>query len=308
MQYCTFNYPNSVPGSKTLLTGIRPICNDNVYISGFYENVSITSFIYKGDVCGNGTWHTLKFPNSEKTNLYGPNNGLLNNIEVVGDYVKNGVSYGCLYQGPLSGIGNWTTLKPTSDTLNTIAHSTMGGLVVGNYQTQLDQGKAFIYDIITKNYYFITYPDAISITAYGIWHNGGYSYTICGGLQLDKNSAYIVDWNNKTKELSNWTLYYYNNDSTSLITHFDGISGFPKNCYNESQYSLTGDAVNLKGEHAFYAIVNRYNGNFLPYASWTELSFPNSLVTSGNSVDKNIVIGVYDKDDSVNGYICTICK
>ena len=50
--YRTFNYPNALPGSSTLLTGIREnaIDKNKVYISGFYEPngdmSEIISFIY----------------------------------------------------------------------------------------------------------------------------------------------------------------------------------------------------------------------------------------------------------------------
>src|SRR6185436_5138971 len=92
-------------------------------------------------------------------------------------------AFGCLYEGLLDGSGIWTQILPTSDkpVINTICHSTMHNLIVGNYDTILIAGKAFIYDIEKHTYYDIIKPGAQSITAYGIWYNGGESYTICGG-------------------------------------------------------------------------------------------------------------------------------
>src|SRR4029078_6229537 len=110
-------------------------------------------------------WYVLKYPSSDgntvlATNLYGPNNGKNGEIQVVGNYTTKEAgksTFGCLYEGYLSGKGRWTTIIPqfSESTLNTIAHSTHGNFVVGNYDTQLNQGKAFIYDILGKKYYDI---------------------------------------------------------------------------------------------------------------------------------------------------------
>jgi hypothetical protein len=299
------------------LTGIRRTKNDpkEVYISGFYncpDGECVIPFVYKGRLSGNGTWHVLNYPSSpgktvSATNLYGPNNGIKSDIQVVGNYTteQTGTStIGCLYEGPLDGSGLWTTLVPTSTepVLNTIAHSTMGGLVVGNYNTQLHHSKAFIYDIKHGIYFDMIKPGAQSITAYGIWHNGGDSYTICGGYS-DFNvisgigSAYLVDWNNKIRRLSNWRSYNYDNDPIKAIeTHFDGITG--NRC---GGYNLTGDWVGVKDgpELGFFC---QTKGN---KAKWSSVSFPGPNLTSGNSVYKKVVIGVYtsEVDGTVNGFI-----
>ena len=323
--YETFNYPSSTPGGKTLLTGIRGVkCErKKVYISGFYEpsledpDQEVKSFVYKGYKNGNGTWYELYYPNSTTTNLYGPNNGPeKNTIQVVGNYVTDGAPIGCLYEGPLDGSGEWTSLVPTypdssEEVLGVIAHSNMGGLVVGNYDTQIDEGKAFIYDIKKKIYYKIEKPDTLSITAYGIWYNGCNSYTICGGYKptLGANfseAGYLVDWDNKKKRLSNWRSYHYDNDPIkSRITHFDGITGW-KNGYN-----LTGDWLGFDNpetpEVGFFATVRRDRCGGFRRAKWSPVKFPlENSVTSGNSVYRKTVIGVYTTPTGVNGYISTV--
>lgn len=324
--YKTLNYPKFVSGDKTLLTGIRGVTDSNkVYISGFFVpqvQANTTSFIYKGDVYGNGKFHNLNHPPVCKmptiTNLYGPNNGSHHNtIQVVGNYTIQGNTgiLGCLYEGPLNNSGKWTTiipsaLSPTDFVINTICHSTMGNLVVGNYDTQLIQGKAFIYDIKKHKYYDITNSDAISITAYGIWYNGGCSYTICGGYTSNalKNVGYIVDWDNKTHTFKNWQTYYYDNDQCKAqVTHFDGITVGPtKNTYN-----LTGDWKDSDSpyELAFIAQVKRdCDGKFYENAKWGNIEYPCDVTTSGNSIYKKTVIGVYTtaQNNSVNGYISNI--
>lgn len=348
--YLTFNYPGYVPGSKTLLTGIRGN-GKTLYITGFYEppESRTISFLYKGDlrgttgICSNNSWNKLDYPESKATNLYGPLILDCDNVRAVGNYTKEetddkddkvistgnsgailgkeSVTIGCMYEGKLDGSGKWTILTPTSDTINTIAHSTMGDLVVGNYDTiliqshgtrsdnplSLSQGKAFIYDVKTKKFYNIEKEGTKSITAYGIWHNGGNSYTICGGLSYDNpddklDTGYLVDWNNKTHEFSNWRDYYYADDKIkSLVTHFDGITSDGNGGYN-----LTGDAITLsEGTIAFFVNINKFNDRI-----WQEIEFPESMGTSGNSVYKDIVIGVYkDTDDdaaTVNGYISIV--
>ncbi|CAH6418231.1 Hypothetical protein HVR_LOCUS99 [uncultured virus] len=349
--YLKFNYPGAVPGSKTLLTGIRGI-GEILYITGFYEppTGSTVSFLYKGDITGNvdlcsyprNFYNILNYPSSPgvtvvATNLYGPDILCYERdiVRVVGNYTtqETGMStIGCMYEGPLDGSGTWTTLTPTDDTLNTIAHSTSGGLVVGNYDTQVNQSKAFIYDVTTGVYYNIEKPQALSITAYGIWFNdrgqcndGGHDrennkewYTICGGYSnVDPASGidagYLVDWNNKTHELVNWRNYQYeNNNIRALITHFDGITSDECGGYN-----LTGDAVvvtdpsNPSGEEiGFFANIKRHSDWKFTDAQWEEIKYPGSNSTSGNSVYQDTVIGVYTTTSSVegtvNGYISLV--
>ncbi len=321
-KYRTFNYPDMTAGGQTLLTGIRGVKNqkEQVYISGFYNSPNdgpVTSFIYKGTLNGKGTWHPLNFPPTPgvvvtSTNLYGPTNGKNVPLEVVGNYfvLENGTTsaIGCLYQGPLNGSGKWTSLIPPANNpvLNTIAHSTMNGLVVGNYETQPGVSKAFIYDIKQKKYHQIKKKNARDITAYGIWHNCGHSYTICGGYSdlnatTGVDSAYLVDWNSQKKKLSNWRTYNYNNNpKKAIITHFDGITSDGHGGYN-----LTGDwlGISRSTELAFFCNVSKHN-----HAHWAPISYPNHRLTSGNSVYKTAVIGVYTSknDDSINGYISTV--
>ncbi len=316
-KYYTFNYPEQASGGETLLTGIRKVSgkHNSYYISGFYKypnGASVISFVYKGPLSGNGTWNTLNYPSSSgitvlETNLYGPNNGPRSEIQVVGNYTteETGASaIGCLYEGPLDGSGKWTSLIPTSSSqvLDTIAHSTMGGLVVGNYNTQPHVSKAFIYDIKKGVYHDIKKPEAVDITAYGIWHNGGHSYTICGGYSnadviSGLDSAYLVDWNNKKRRFSNWRTFSYKNDPLkAVVTHFDGITSDGNGGYN-----LTGDWSGVADgpQSGFFCNVR---GN---KATWSSISFPHHKLTSGNSVSQKIVIGVYpsNKTNSVYGYI-----
>lgn len=335
--YLTFNYPGALPGGKTLLTGIRNE-GKTLYITGFYQppensGQSVVSFLYKGNTtgktgpCSENSWNVLNYPSArgrtvKATNLYGPQVLTHNYVRAVGNYttVELGKkTIACLYEGPLNGSGKWITLTPSKDTSNAIAHSVHGNLVVGNYEIELF-GKAFIYDIESEQYYEVVKPGAKSITAYGIWHNGDQSYTICGGfsdLGFDAGvgMAYLVDWDNHTHKLSNWREYQYQQGKKqAIVTHFDGITSDGNGGYN-----LTGDAVVLRqGPIAFFYTVNdeveyvwaEDSQTDSQSESWERIQYPGSVSTSGNSVSKKIVIGVYsdsnEENASVNGYISLV--
>ena len=317
--YEKFNFPGSLDGSKTLLTGIRHISEKEYVITGFYkypnDAFQPASFVYKGKLNGVGKWYILNYPSIgqnivSQTNLYGPCVKHHDSYNIVGNYTLEGQTstIGCLYQGKLDGSGKWTSIIPTSlssdPILNTICHSTYGDLVVGNYDTVLVQGKAFIYDIKSKTFTDITKNDIKSITAYGIWQNSDKTYTICGGLVQDKEFGYVVDWDNKKKKFSNWTLYSYGNNVKSIVTHFDGISA---TC-DEHGYTLTGDYVELGNEKpkGFFAKVKRSKHcKFSRNAKWETLNISGADGISGNSVSDDIVIGVfnYNSETTVNGYV-----
>jgi hypothetical protein len=321
--YLTFNYPGAVEGSKTLLSGIRKDREGGgtLYITGFYEPPAGTTgqtgtcFLYKGDVRGDlhpgNTWNIFSYPSAPGrtvtlTNFYGPDILHRGNVRVVGAYktVETGDAFlGCMYEGPLDGSGAWTTIVPPSAT-NTILHSTSGRLVVGNYQTTTPQGRASIYDVKKKTYFEIIKPGASFITAYGIWQDCGPYYTIAGGFSdvgPGTEKGYLVTWNNETHELSDWREYQYQNSDKSIVTHFDGITS--DGC---GGYNLTGEAVEIGGRIlAFFAHVGagRKKG-----ASWEEIKFPGSIITSGNSIANRDIVGVYSEPGSstTNGYLSII--
>jgi hypothetical protein len=260
--YLKFNYPNSGPGDKNFLTGIRQKYGA-LYITGTYINSQSGrsyTYVYKGDLQGNvgpytqNKWHILEYPTNEdetvtNTSLYGPDVRKDGSIRAVGNYNTEETgkrALGTVYEGKLNGKGIWTTLIPAEDAINTIAHSSMGDLVVGNYDTKYVQGMGFIYDMKKRRYYDINKRGAKSITAYGIWKNSKHEYTICGGyspILNDITFGYLVDWNNKTKRFYNWREYEYENNA--VITHFDGITSDGKCGYN-----LTGDALTHRSRHS----------------------------------------------------------
>ena len=159
VDYSTLNYPGGAMGSSTFLTGIRGAGGENVYITGFYALAGETNgqgLFYQGLLDGSGDWTLLNFPSSPgvtvtSTTLYGPDALSSNNVRLVGSYKTQetgAYDHGLLYEGPTDGSGTWQTIdfpiaaatpspSPGEQVLDTLAHSTMGGLVVGNFDTNL---------------------------------------------------------------------------------------------------------------------------------------------------------------------------
>ena len=327
IRYFTLDYPGQVAGDKTALTGIRRR-GDLFYISGFFTSVNrSTGVLFVGrltDAGAVGTWYDLNFPSTPgrtvtKTSLYGPDvghdikatchgvKGASHEIKIVGNYniSESPGAIGLLYQSN-GKESSWTTIVPYIDNrvaTNTIAHSTMGDLVVGNYNIAADSlSRAFIYSIPSGRYFPIVRLGAASTTAYGIWYNGKGRYTICGGHSqagTETSVAYLVDWSIKTKRFKNWQSYFYNNDPNVRVTHFNGISRDKAGTYH-----LTGDAVDGVGdEHAFVTRIRRLrNGQFEPLPIWTIIDYPGSLTTSGNSIYNGTAIGVYLKPQDTSAY------
>lgn len=329
ISYMTFpNYPGTTESNEvTTITGIRGVDGspNNVYISGIFGADAKQGFIYTGPINGvGGTWNLFNYPSATgrtvlNTAFYGPNNGTQSGtISVVGNYttVETGesVAYGLLYQGPLDGSGTWTTLSPTSPddkpVINTIAHSNMGIIAVGNYDTQLKTGNAFIYNMQTQTYNTIVKQGAVSITAYGVWYNGGTSYTIVGGYS-NANAAglsigYIADWDSATNTLSNWTdLNFDNQPITGIISHVEGITSDGNNGYN---LAVDAQTINFRvGLMPSFANVHRLGHGF-GAVKWVNIMYPGATIMSANTVYENYVLGIYGFSNNPSETVSYVAK
>lgn len=331
--YTAFKCPGSNNVAFPGISGIRGVLGssnqDDVYITGVYVQYgSNHAFLYKGPVLGGGSCNKFNFPSGinrtvTSTSLYGPDNNGFDKVTVVGVYttLESGpiAQQGLLYQGAADGSteSGYSTLYPASlldngDTIkNTLAHSTMNGIVVGNYDTNLATGKAFIYDIESKDYYPLDKPGGTaSITAYGIWYNGGTSYTIAGGYSAVNsggiNTGFITDWDSTTHQVSHFTTLSYNNMPVSQIgTHFEGITGDGKDGYNlAADWNYIGE----KTTPAFAHIKRNSDGSFAS-AQWTAFDYyPGSSWTSANTVYKNYILGLFQSGNPTvdSGYVATI--
>jgi hypothetical protein len=263
--------------------------------------------------------------------FYGPDTPLFNpsikagNVRAVGTYryatdpLEN-VDHGVLYEGPPDGSGGiWTPIDMPPDVVggatvrNTIPHSTMGELIVGNYDLKgADPGKfnAFIYNINTGMYQPLTLTlesgdVAKLVTAYGIWQNGigSTSYTIAGGLDKDGkglNIGYLVDYDSETCRTSNLKTFKYDNEPT-LITHFEGITECGPDCYS---LAATGDQDAADRGAAFAVVKRNPDGSFFGEAEWQRVYQAASTgITTGNTVLTNNLFGIYETSNGIQSYV-----
>jgi hypothetical protein len=321
VSYSPFNFPLS---GSTAIQGVRGINGtDDVYVSGSvaFDKTDVQGVIYKGPLSHNGSlgnWYTFTFKNelvndTYNTSIYGPCDLGNGNIRFVGSYktTTTGQSaMGMLYQGPLDGTGTYTTIAPNRGlTKNVYVHSTMGDLAVGNYDTALINGFAFIYDIKKYTYVDFKVPDALTTTLYGIWHNGGESYTLVGGFtkaELGEFSrAFICDYDRVTGTVTNFTpIVGMNQVIKSFITHFEGINA---SC---TGYDLAAGFGNIDGGGASYVQIGRKQSGDFTLTKWTDLKYPDNAVkvTTSDTVYKKNILGVILSKDGIGAYLAKLNK
>ncbi len=240
----------------------------------------------------------VNFPGATTSTPYGPTFGAPTGIlRVVGSYTTPAsapFNLSFLYDGATAPGQQITTLafpNPPGDmTKETIAHSTFGNQVVGNYDTRLATGNAFIYDIPSATYTTNNRPGATSTTAYGVWGNriaGGTTDGGGGGLE----HGYIYNQNTGT-----FTLYDAPGVGT-VATHFEGITAGGR----AGEFNLVADSVDANGVHAWAVHVDA-NG----VATWTELKAFGAL-TSGNSIYQDTAIGIFvDANNITRAYVAHV--
>ena len=297
LNFTTFAYPGS---TVTTVTGIRGNnMTGNYSIGGgsatgglLYTLPSLTPAPYP-----NASAAPVNFTGATTATPYGPSFGSATGIlRTVGSYktAANGNGdLGFLYDGANAPGQQLTTLvAPGGQTINTIAHSTFGNQVVGNFDTRLATGNAFLYDIPSGSFTTINRPGAVSTTAYGVYGN-----RIAGGSAAGPglSRAYILN-----TDTGVYTTYDAPGTGT-VVTHFEGItSGGRANTFN-----LVADSVDATGAHAWAVHVDEAG-----VATWTELAVPlcgsTPCTTSGNSIYGNTAIGVYVQNGVTSSYIVNV--
>jgi subtilase-type serine protease len=295
LDYMTLNFGTS----GTFLTGIRGnnivgnyVIPGTTETGGLLYNISTGIWSPFPESTANGA----NFPGAIGSSPYGPSFGSQFGIlRAVGSYQTQSSSpydLSYLYDGAVGPNGNLTTLiYPSSvgaQTLFTIAHSTFGNQVVGNYDTGLATGNAFIYTISSGTYQTIKLP-GVSSTAYGIWGNviaGGYTPP---GVGFERGYIYNED-------TGTWTTY---NHPGAVITHFEGITGAGRN----GEYNLVADWVGLDGVQHGSVLHIAADGS----QTWIDLAVPGASLTSANSIFENQAVGIYIGATPItNGFIVTI--
>ncbi len=317
-----YNAANVSPTPDPGFTGIRNSDTPGNYlISGISGTEGI---LFDGTIAGVGTTVTVDVPLTGVTAsaVYGPDNLPGNQVALVGSYNTTGTGLadqkGFIFEGTTADLSNpadYTTVDAGGDF--NIVHSTMGGLAVGNSDTSPSQGQgsllahAFLYDIVQGTFLpDIVYPGSVSDTAYGIWYNGGTSYTICGGWSNDPvnnfddqnrpiGQAFLVDYNSATQAFTHWTSFEYP-FGVDFFTHFEGISSVEKGVYTLNADSFqTGTTNPVQGS---WVTVRRNTDGSFGTAQWVNLNYTGidpttglpitDAISSSNSVYGNQVIGV----------------
>ena len=317
------------------VTGVRASdASDNMIIAGgtgtspFFYSGPLPSSVNPGNtytsnlvpiINGNAITGTSTF--------YGPNTPYYDssigagNVLAVGSYketLTSNYQNGMMYLGPITGStnsSNWTSIKVTESVAgqavgDTIPHSTMGNLVVGNYNTAVpSSGQGFIYNISAQSYKKLTFGDVTS--AFGIWQNGGSTsslYTIVGGYTLlgpdsqvgaKGQVGYIVNYNASTDVFSDFTELSLNNNR-SIFTHVEGIAAYADG------FSLATMSVKDGLLSAAYAFVPVTAGGF-GTASWDVIN--NNLSgtsTTGDTVIDRSVMGLYTTTGGASASFVTV--
>jgi parallel beta-helix repeat protein len=313
------------PG-EYLITGTTTNPNDTSETAGL---------LYQGPLTAQGgAGYVMVMPDpsgqtTDGTTSYSADNLGNGQLRIVGTYSITGApnELGFIFEGTVDEVGtaaNYAALPmPHPSATWNIPHSTSGGLVVGNYDSSTSGGMpaggglAYVYDAVNRQYLVpsMVYPGSASNTAYGIWHNGGTSYTIAGGFanspinnllnpRVPLSQALLVDFDSATGQFSNWKSYTYTSPTSgaSGITHFEGISGV-----EPGTYTLAATAATEAGAIAGFVTVRRNADGSFGDMQWTDLTPP---VVGGSafadSVYGNAVVGIDPSSTGVNAYQATI--
>lgn len=263
---------------------------------------------------------TMSYPNAATTSLYGPDVISSNLYHFVGTYTNGSDTniYPFIYTGDIDSTSiadstNYLTIDINSLFTAPIsfAHSVMNQLCVLN-TGDINDGSggvavSYIYDINDTSFTKITDPSLSlyqTITAYGIYYNGGTSYTIVGGCSADSKPivdiyhnglpiaygrAFIIDYDSSTKLFSNTTILDISTD-IDIFTHIQGIS------YDsiDDIYLLSMDVVKISTSIS--------TGYFVKAVRNSGVNNGFSIINNGitnigtgftaNSVANNVVVGI----------------
>lgn len=328
------------------LQGIKGGDTEGTFIITGTSNVN--GVVYSGPVnhgftslgSGTGTWYVINVPesfNANSTSIYGPDNLGGGNFNLVGSYVSKesgNPRIGFFYAGPLTNTpssGDFLSYQGRNLRTGQLAdftyiHSVSGGLAVGNYGFQAEGnpfGHAFIYNPSNQAQpqTDIMFPDSDEThTAYGIWHNGGSSYTIAGGVGLPSGPmkygdplglAYLMDYDSSTGKFSNYQTFSYKPEGPdrqpfkgkTILTHFEGIWSDGKGLYKlpATVASTEGGLSKAKVAH----VERKSNGKFETKATWSPIDIAGASESTNDSIfaDTSVGVVIYPAIDGVSDAI-----
>lgn len=302
---------------QVILTGSQPsgagggATQTTLYVGPFNDTTAGTKYVLTPTFAGQTvTTSTFYGPN---TSIFNPSYGA-GNVQAVGSYQYSQsptgtFNHSMIYRGPASGVGGtWQQTDVPANGVNvvggivvgqvadTISHSTMGDLVVGNYDltgttTPIRPGSAnaYIYNTATGQWTLTNFNGSMTnqTTLYGVWQNGvgSTSYTLAGGTNnsIGLNQGMLVNYDSLTGVFSNLTLYSANN-VPGVVTHFENITAVPGG-FNLVATTDSGPA--------FAAVTVNADGSF-GNAAWTTASLPGSSLMTGNIAYQGTIGGVYN--------------
>jgi CHRD domain len=350
---------SAILGPGDVVTGVRAATAGNVVLTGGKATGSGTQndpFLYQGRLSSAAgaavSVLTPPFPGVTSATFYGPDTHSANpaaipagQVRAVGAYVSSSapagvLNQGMIYLGPVSGPGgSWTSIEVPADgtstvggaracpstrtgcfVMDTIAHSTMGDLVVGNYDLNpsvpggLVSGNGFIYNLATQRWTLLDLGGSRSSgsSLYGIWQDGGPAspdYTLAGGSSAGGHQqAFLMSYNEATGAFGRPRYYSYGN-RPALATHFDGITAVP------GGFGLVAISSAQDASMAFVPVSAR-DGSFGP-ATWHPVTVSTSALcpagcsaVTGNTVYQNQVMGLYAPTGAAlpGTYLATIAR
>jgi CHRD domain len=349
----------SILRTGDIVTGVRGTGNGNVVLTGSAtgSGAQTAPFLYRGRLTGAAAGAavsvlTPRFPRVTSATFYGPDTHSFNpasirrgRVRAVGSYQSSSapagvVNQGMIYLGPVNGPGgSWTSIDvPAHGThtagharacprrrarcfvMDTIAHSTMGNLVVGNYDLNptvaggVASGNAFIYNLTRHQWTLLRLGGSMSnlTTLYGIWQDGGGSsprYTLAGGSSDRGNQrAFLMNYNEMTGIFGKPKYFSYRN-APALFTHFDGITAV------RGGFNLV--AISSAQASSMASIPVKAHGRWFGPAKWHPIHVARSQLCSGgcskvtgNTVYRNHVMGIYLRTGSagINSYLATVAR
>ncbi len=332
----------SILRSGDVVTGIRGAGHGSVVLTGsVVSGGTAAAFLYQGLLARSpgATVSVLHpaFRGVTSATFYGPDTHLFNprairagEIRAVGSYVSSAApggvhDQGMIYLGPLSGRGgSWKSIDvpaggahvtghvracPRSRrrcrVMDTIPHSTMGNLVVGNYDLNptvrggIASGNGFIYNITRHRWTLLRLHGSLATksTLYGIWQDGGPGsprYTLAGGSSArgarahGPQQGFLVNYNERTGAFGRPAFFSYGN-VPATVTHFEGITGVPGGFHLVALSSGQGPSM------AFVPVLR--HGRF-GRARWYPVKVSASglcpcATITGDTVWRNRVMGLY---------------
>jgi parallel beta-helix repeat protein len=348
---------SSILKTGDIVTGVRGTTNGNVILTGSAVTGSGTQtapFLYQGRLrTAAGAAVSVLTPSLHgvtSATFYGPDTHTFNpasipsgQVRAVGSYLSSAApagvhNQGMIYLGPVSGSGgSWTSIDVPANgahtvghvracprtrvhcfVMDTIAHSTMGNLVVGNYDLNptvrggVISGNAFIYNMARHQWTLLQLGGSLSsaTTLYGIWQDGGdrsARYTLAGGSSARGiQRAFLMNYNERTGAFGRPKYFSYGN-APALLTHFDGITAV------RGGFNLVAISSAQWASMAFIRV--KAGGRSFGTARWYPINVTTSplcsggcSIVTGNTVFKNHVMGIYIRNGStrISTYLATV--